>query len=270
MGRSTRVALGAFAFAALACSANTEDLGCVTAAECDLGEVCQAGMCEPPSDPRDGGAPIDSSVPRDAGPIGDPIDGSVPRDASLPRDAGPQPPPVDGGAGQHPFPPDDPVECVPPAPQSCACASGMMGVQQCRSDGTLGACYCSPGDRREDLERVRRGVVGSWVGTRTTVWDGTFTVWMRFEASGRYYAECDGCVTTYWGGDVNSPERVYEIYDTYADGRGEGRITVMFQTPNMQPLARVDVSEDENALSFDLDRPDVAAPVEFELTRVPR
>lgn len=260
------ISLGLVA-AALACSAPTDQLGCQTSADCDLGLICDDGQCRGGDGAYDGGRPLD------AGPNPDPLDATVRPDGGGPGpyDGGPPTPRPDGGTPGHPFPPTGPIECMPPAPVLCTCASGQNGLQQCRSDGTLGACYCSPGDRREDLERVRLGIVGSWVGQRTTPWDGTHLAWFRFEASGRYYALCDDCSTLYWGEDTNVSQRRYDIFDTYADGGGEGEIALMFGSgAQMTPIQRIDISEDENHVTFEVWRRDVRFPVEVELTRVPR
>ncbi len=40
---------------------------------------------------------------------------------------------------------DDAPQCVEGTTQVCACAGGLMGVQECSSDGTFGTCECGPG-----------------------------------------------------------------------------------------------------------------------------
>jgi hypothetical protein len=196
------------------------------------------------------------------------------RDASVPD----RWPPIDPDGGT--LPPDDTgvpdggvsPDCGTPGPIACSCPDGQQGTQWCRVDGTVGACQCAGPDETDRLRRIQLGMLGRWQGTRTTVWDGTYPVEVEFFENARYTAHClTGCVALYYGTDDDSPEKIYEVFDVRANDTGQGTIVVFFATnnTNVDRLDLIDVSEDENLLSFEVWHGDVRNPITFDLERMP-
>lgn len=158
--------------------------------------------------------------------------------------------------------------CVPGREVECACTNGRIGAQLCNAQGQFSPCRCLD-DR---LARLRQGVLGTWKGTVTTPWQPPYAVTITFEADGHYSAHCVqldvSCRAFYWGSDLDTPEKRYDIQDVRADGKGTAEILIWFDPGNVNhgQLRSIDLSADGNTLTFEAWK-DSYGPLKFALTR---
>jgi hypothetical protein len=162
--------------------------------------------------------------------------------------------------------------CVPGFSVACACATGALGSQTCRRDGTFGPCTCADAGswEQQELARIRAGVIGTWKGLQTNPWNGVCETKITFEADGHYGAHSpdDMCVVFYYGTNDDSPEKTYLFDDVQADGDGSGEIQIYFG-PNdtvRGEMRHVWLSPDARALTFECWRGDYG-PLMFKLER---
>lgn len=212
----------------------------------------------------DGGPP---TPPPDSGPW---LDGG-PRD-SEPRwvEVGPPPPPpwLDGGPPDS-APPvwDGGPDAEPPLPPSesgcetgrelrCTCLDSRVGTQTCTVDGSFAACECfgdpvGPSDLLlYTFERVTEGMVGRWVGSIDTPWEGVQPVDISFRDDGTYTT---GAFALYWGPESSAPHP-YRTVDVYASGYVHGDIQLWPGEERITPyiLDSIELSADGNELIFEL------------------
>ncbi len=152
--------------------------------------------------------------------------------------------------------------CVPGASVACACADGSSGAQVCQANGTFAECRCL-------LTELKSKIIGYWVGTRTTTWDGTHKVEIKFTADGHYSPYCpDGCTTMYWGTDKYSNNMTYAITTVNSEGMGSGRIAIVFDasTTNEGSMTSIVFDATAKGLTFTVWK-DGYGPLDFVLSR---
>jgi len=167
--------------------------------------------------------------------------------------------------------------CIPGQSIGCICASGQMGAQVCQPDGTFGPCMCDVDGgswEQEQLARLRRGIVGTWVGSSSNPWSAGCSALVKFEANGHYSAHSpgdDSCLVLYYGSNADSPEKTYVLNNVLASAEGEGDIEFWFSPgdTNRGQLRHVYLSADENVLAFEAWKED-HGPIVFKLMRVSR
>jgi hypothetical protein len=165
--------------------------------------------------------------------------------------------------------------CVPGQSIGCTCSTGQLGAQVCQPNGTYGPCMCEGPDsgtwEQQQLERLRRGIVGTWSGVQTNPWFPSCPTTFVFEASGHYSAHSpgDSCIVLYYGSNDDSPEKTYLLDDVLADGDGHGTIVFWFGAgdANMGEIRHLSLSADENELSFEVWNGQYG-PIVFTLKRV--
>jgi hypothetical protein len=118
--------------------------------------------------------------------------------------------------------------CVPGRSEVCGCVDGTQGAQVCQPNGTFAPCMCGP----TDFERIRDGMVGTWVGQETNPWTVPFQVRIVLGADEHYTAHCaqTSCPAPvfYYGVDDDNPAKTYTLVDRRADGTGYGHISIFF------------------------------------------
>jgi hypothetical protein len=147
----------------------------------------------------------------------------------------------------------------------------MQGAQICQADGTFAPCVCVP----ETYQRVKAGMVGTWVGVETSPWVDPFTVRVVFGADGHYSAHCAqaSCPAAvfYYGTDDDSPEKTYALTDVHADETCSGKIAIFFfpGDSTVGSLEAVTLSDDGQHLRFEFWSTwgGRSGPVVFDLTR---
>jgi hypothetical protein len=151
---------------------------------------------------------------------------------------------------------------------ACACTDGKQGAQVCRADGTFDPCVCVD----SEFQRIRDGMVGTWVGQQSNPWTQPYQVKITFGADGHYSAHCAqaSCPDPvfYYGTDDDSPLKTYMLIDLHANGTGEGRIIIYFgpNDTNTDQLDQVTLSTDKQHLHFEF-WDGQYGPVVFDLTR---
>ena len=166
-----------------------------------------------------------------------------------------------------------PMACVPGRSEACACATGAQGAQVCRADGTFGPCVCVS----SEFQRIRDGMVGTWVGQETNPWTAAFQVRITFGADGHYSGHCAqaSCPATvfYYGSDDDSPLKTYELVDLRDNGTGLARINIYFGPTNVNEgdLDAITLSADAQQLDFEFWATwgGRFGPLVFRLKRVP-
>jgi hypothetical protein len=170
-----------------------------------------------------------------------------------------------GGSGS-------PLSCVPGQSASCACATGASGAQVCRADGTFGSCLCVA----SEFERIRTGLIGTWVGSDDSPWASPFQVTITFGVDGHYTGHCaeTACPQPvfYWGSDDDAPTKVYALTNLESDGTSIGRLTVHFDTSGSDDEGAIEnltLSADGQHLHFEFwaTWSGRYGPVVFDLTR---
>jgi hypothetical protein len=158
---------------------------------------------------------------------------------------------VGGRAGAGGFGGSAPA-CVPGRSEVCGCVDGTEGAQVCQADGTFAPCMCGP----TDFERLRKLMIGTWVGQETNPWTVPFQVRIVFGADGHYTAHCAqaSCPSPvfYYGVDDDSPLKTYSLVDLRADGTGYGHIVILFgpNSTQMGDLDEVSLSADGERLQM--------------------
>jgi hypothetical protein len=162
-----------------------------------------------------------------------------------------------------------PMTCVPGRSEACTCATGATGAQVCRADGTFDPCVCVS----SEFQRIRDGMVGTWMGQQSNPWTAPYQVRITFTADGHYSAHCAqaSCPDPvfYYGSDDDSPLKIYELVDLHQNGTADGRIMLFFGPNNAQwkTLDALYVSLDGQHLTFEFWNGDYG-PLVFNLTRV--
>jgi hypothetical protein len=163
-----------------------------------------------------------------------------------------------------------PPLCVPGRSEPCACTDGRSGAQVCGANGIFGPCVCVD----SEFERIRKGIVGTWIGRHSDPWGEPFLVEITFEADGHYSGHCAqaSCRAPvfYYGIDDDSPLKTYELRDVLANGRASGVIGILFAlngVPEVRDLRQVFVSQDLQSLTFEFWN-GIYGPVVFDLRRV--
>jgi len=168
--------------------------------------------------------------------------------------------------------------CIPGQSIGCTCATGQLGAQVCQPNRTYGPCVCAAVDggswEQQQLARLRRGIVGTWLGVQTNPWsDVPCSTKIQFEANGHYSAHSpnESCTVFYYGSNDDSPEKRYSIDDVLANGEGHAEIEIWFSPglTNRGELRRLFLSEDENELRFEAWKTGYG-PLVFTLKRVSR
>jgi hypothetical protein len=126
---------------------------------------------------------------------------------------------------------------------------------------------------QEQLARLRRGIVGTWVGMQTNPWNAGCPTTITFEANGHYSAHSPGesCVVFYYGSNEDSREKIYLLNDVLPTAEGEGEIAFWFGPGSTNPgeLRHVFLSEDELELRFEAWKTGYG-PLVFALKRIGR
>jgi hypothetical protein len=165
--------------------------------------------------------------------------------------------------------------CIPGQSIGCICATGQSGSQVCLADGTYGPCFCSDAGtwEQQQLERLRRGIVGTWVGRQTNPWDSGCPTTITFEASGHYSAHSpgDSCIVFYYGSNADTPEKTYLLDNVLPTVEGEGEIVFWFAggSTNRGEIRHLTLSDDEDDLRFEAWKTGYG-PLVFSLKRVSR
>ena len=123
----------------------------------------------------------------------------------------------------------------------------------------------------QQLERIRAGIVGTWVGDVTNPWNVPCQVRFTFTADGHYSAHDptdDSCPVLYYGTNDDSPEKTYLIDDVTAAAEGVGMLEIYFGPgdTNEGAMKRIVLSADDQSLTFAVYK-DVYGPLLFTLTR---
>jgi hypothetical protein len=167
--------------------------------------------------------------------------------------------------------------CIPGQMMRCPCPTGQIGYQVCRPGGVWDPCLCPAVDggswEQQELARLRRGIVGTWLGEQSNPWGPGCSTKISFEANGHYFAHSpnDACVVFYWGSNSDSMEKIYTLNDVLASGEGAGEIAIWFGPGNTNrgELRHVYLSPDENTLAFEVWK-ERYGPLVFKLMRATR
>jgi hypothetical protein len=151
-----------------------------------------------------------------------------------------------GGAG--------PSSCVPGQSVACACTTGAQGAQVCQPDGTFAACVCAS----SEFDRVRSGMVGTWVGPEVALSLPPYQVRITFGADGHYSCHCAqaSCLhpVFYYDTDDDSPGKIYKLTNLNSDGTITGQIFLSSSptTPSLEgSIENLTLSNDETRLHFE-------------------
>lgn len=134
----------------------------------------------------------------------------------------------------------------------------------------------------QQLAATKQVLVGSWHGSVTTPWVPAYAVSATFGAAGDYSAHCDqnsdyaadsGCCRAfYYGSDLDSPLKRWDLTDIHTDGKASGTIDIAFcdsgkcWLPGWQgELSNLDYDQTGNRLRFDFDKGN--GRVTFDLER---
>ncbi len=126
------------------------------------------------------------------------------------------------------------------------------------------------------LRKLREGVVGYYEGTVVTPWLPPYRIAMEFREDGTYSArstESDSVPALYYGTDEDGSEKVWELNDVRADGKGKGKITLLFGevgTTVTNSIEDVALSADGDTLGFSMMHLNQYGPLEFSLVRLPK
>jgi hypothetical protein len=143
--------------------------------------------------------------------------------------------------------------CMPGESLSCLCPTGQVGSLVCQSNGLFGDCDCGP----TEFNRVRMGIVGTWVGTDRSPWYGAFQVKLVFGADGTYSGHCGPAPCSapvfYYGVDDDSPAKTYWLTNLESDGTIIGWIEIYFGPGDVQrgSLEALTLSADGQHLHFE-------------------
>jgi hypothetical protein len=148
-----------------------------------------------------------------------------------------------------------PMTCVPGQSVACGCSNGAQGAQVCGPMGTFGDCVCGGSP---EFDRLRKEMIGQWIGTETTRFTSPYKVMITFGADGHYSAHClTGSMCPdpvfYYGSDDDDPSKTYELVDLRANGTGSGTIQIFFFPGDVTQgsLEAVTISPDGNHLQFE-------------------
>jgi hypothetical protein len=167
-----------------------------------------------------------------------------------------------------------PPLCVPGSSQSCACTDGSRGAQVCLATGKFDVCVCT-----NELDRIRKGMVGTWIGVHSDPWVSPFKVTIVFGANGVYTGHCAQGVCPapvfYYGVDDDSPAKTYQLQSlNLGDRSASGIINIVFDAAGTDvtqgSIEEVDLSTDGSRLTFQFWATwnGRYGPVRFDLTRI--
>lgn len=170
---------------------------------------------------------------------------------------------------------DEVPRCVPGQSVACACTDGSSGAQTCADDGRYRSCECD----ETTLAAVRQGIVGYWLGRRTTPWDkaGPLDVQLEFRADGTWAGSTELADEPlfYYGVARATALNTYRLTEVNDDGAAFGRIALTWQYLDEDPystegeLRDIALTEDGDALAFEFwaTWSGEYGPVKFDLTR---
>ncbi len=152
--------------------------------------------------------------------------------------------------------------CVPGQSIACSCTNGQLGAQVCQPDGSFGPCLCSIVDggswEQQQLARLRRCIVGPWIGTATNPGNAGCPALVTFDANGHYSTHSpadDSCEVLYYTTNTDSPKKTYVLDDVLASAEGEGEIEFWFDlsgTTKRGQIHHLFLSDDETVLAFEV------------------
>ena len=86
-------------------------------------------------------------------------------------------------------------------------------------------------------------------------WEGEYPVSFTFRSDRSYSARCErpNCVALYWASDADDPAKDYTLFDVFANGEGDGKMTLAGEGwgPQTGDMTSVYLSPDENFLRFE-------------------
>jgi hypothetical protein len=135
-------------------------------------------------------------------------------------------------------------------------------------------------DATTPFERLKQGIVGDWIGTRTDPWDPAAIVRVHFDASGTYTAHCVPATSSecafHYESDDDLPNKTYDVYDLHMDGTGIARLFVVFpndpNNPGQGTMDSIVLDATGSALTFDFYPSwlnSKIGPIHFTLNRAP-
>ncbi len=124
-----------------------------------------------------------------------------------------------------------------------------------------------------DLETYQKKIIGVWEGDAIppSNWSEPYKIEIEFKENGIYSARntsSAGLPAFYYGTDSDSDQKVFNIYDLYANGQAIASITILFQTgsTNIGKLDFIELSNDYDQLTFDFWKGDYG-PIKYTLKR---
>lgn len=135
-------------------------------------------------------------------------------------------------------------------------------------------------DPDTDLAGIKEKIVGQWLGTVDTPWNNPYSVEFSFREDGTYSGRAlssgndNGYINPalYWGTDVDSEYKIYDIYDVYSNGSAVGNIEIYFgQSPtnvttNRGKMDYIVFSNDSQQVNFEVMKGEYG-PLVYELHR---
>lgn len=126
----------------------------------------------------------------------------------------------------------------------------------------------------DSLGELQEGIVGTWVGCRSTPWVPPLPVTVTFRADGTYSARAlvsgdDPALhdpAFYYGTDDDSPEKLYALNDLQ-DGLGTGQIDIVFWEGNINRGELSNVELMGNQLQFEFFHRGEYGPLTYQLYR---
>jgi hypothetical protein len=108
-----------------------------------------------------------------------------------------------------------------------------------------------------NFERVRAGMVGTWLGLDSNPWTAAYQVKITFGSDGSYSAHCAqaSCPAPvfYYGTDDDSSLKQYRLRAINADGTVDGQIVIVFGPNNVNTgaIESMTLSDDGQVLHFE-------------------
>jgi len=127
----------------------------------------------------------------------------------------------------------------------------------------------------DSLGELQEGIVGTWVGCRTTPWVPPYPVTLTFRGDGTYSARAlvsDGDPALhdpafYYGTDDDSSEKLYALNDLQDSLKGIGQIDIVFWEGNINRGDLRNVELMGNQLQFEFFHRGQYGPLTYQLYR---
>jgi hypothetical protein len=137
---------------------------------------------------------------------------------------------------------------------------------------------------KASLECYRNKIVGTWIGKNENPWTEPYYVEITFFADGKYsahslsqaayngYKEKMLISALYYGTDMDSDLKTWEINDVWANGEAAGELIIYFDvvgTTTTDSFRKIKFCNSFNLLQFDLWHFNMYGPVHYTLIRKP-